>query len=139
VQKTLPAFWHPRATKNLGGRLVRKFSATVTNVRRKAAYASLFANAPEGAWLLHTAPYDEIALITETFAEAGKGTLGVVLRYDHYDVPAAIALVTRALAPARNAAIRVFSDSVGLQGRLQGRIFADADPFDAAAGGGGDR
>ncbi|MBC7669038.1 hypothetical protein [Caulobacter sp. DWR2-3-1b2] len=78
-------------------------------------YERLFARSGPTLWLVHTAPYDEIARIALAFSRFGKGRLAVILRYDHYDDPAAVEAVRRALAPASDPRIALFADSETLR------------------------
>uniref|UniRef100_B0T591 Uncharacterized protein n=1 Tax=Caulobacter sp. (strain K31) TaxID=366602 RepID=B0T591_CAUSK len=75
----------------------------------------LFSRSDPALWLLHTAPYDEIARIAAAFSRSGKGRLAIILRYDHYDDPAAVEAVRRALAPASDPRIDLFADSETLR------------------------
>lgn len=75
----------------------------------------LFSQSDPAVWLLHTAPYAEIARIARAFSRSGRGRLAIVLRYDHYDDPAAIEAVRRALAPASDPRIELFADSETLR------------------------
>lgn len=117
LRRALPPLRRSRNAASLGARALRRAETVLEAQRRSAAYRRLFAGT-EARWLLHTAPYAEIELAVRAFAEAGRGRLLVVLRYDHYDVPQAIAQIRRALAPAARADIRLFADSAELQALL---------------------
>ncbi|KRA57536.1 hypothetical protein ASD89_07705 [Caulobacter sp. Root656] len=118
TQAVLPAPRKPIRGRSLADR-VRARLAPVHDRLDRRRYRRLFARNGQAVWLLHTAPYDEIARITRAFSEAGEGQLWVILRYDHYDEPSAVESVRRALAPAADPRIGLFADSQSLRALLQ--------------------
>lgn len=75
----------------------------------------LFRREGPAHWLVHTATYPEIGAFAAAFAGHGQGRLSIILRYDHYDDPDAVALIRRALAPAADPRIALFADSDSLR------------------------
>jgi glycosyltransferase involved in cell wall biosynthesis len=110
----LPSVAKPPRPGAFGARLRARMAPLADRLSR-ARYRRVFARHGEANWLLHTAPYPEIAQITSAFAAAGKGRLAVILRYDHHDDPAAIQAVRAALAPAADPRISLFADSETLR------------------------
>lgn len=101
-------------------RAVNRLRHGLARSRRIAAFRDLFTHhgAENVRFILHTATYDDLGLVTRGFALAAQrkklGRLVIVLRYEHYDDEQTQAFIRHALTPAARAPIDVFADSVDL-------------------------
>jgi len=109
----LPARRAPVMGLSLAAKIRRRLERLLDQ-RDRRRLERLFRREGPSHWLVHTATYPEIAAFAAAFAGHGQGRLSIILRYDHYDDPDAVAQIRDALAPAVDPRIALFADSDSL-------------------------
>lgn len=109
----------PRRVEAAGGSLTGWLMNRFIAARRRKAFEAAFSKAgPGDVTVIHTAGFADMDLAGEV-AEALSRRAGLVMRFDHYDDPAAIEVLKRL---ATNPWVRLLSDSLDLSQAFEALI-----------------